>query len=260
MVSVVRVSLFSGMGDNVDFVGLNNYRLIFRDPLFTSAIKHNIQFLIIVPILIFLSLIFSTLLFEQIRGWRIYRIIIFIPVILAIAAMGIVFGQLLQLKGLLNEFLIAIGLDFIVQDWLGDSKYALWSVAGIIIWKELGFGTMLFLARLMTVEYELYEAARIDGASWWSLMRYVTIPELRHVIEFYGVLMVVTAFSFVFDYILVITNGGPSNSTIVGEFFIYKVGFIYNRLNIAAAVAVIYLIVGIVLMVGRHQVLIRVEE
>jgi ABC-type sugar transport system permease subunit len=260
VIQVVAISLTQQKNGQEIFVGGRNYEIVLNDPLLKTAIINNFKLLAIVPLLIFLSLIFSTILYEQLKGWRIYQTVIFIPVILAIAAMGTVFSQLLQLNGLLNEFLRVIGLGFLAQEWLGNQQYALISVIGVIVWKELGFGTILFLAKLMSVERELYEAARIDGANWWQLLRYITIPQLSHVIEFYTVLTVVTAFSFVFDYILILTNSGPNNSTIVGEFFIYKYGFIYNRINLASAVAVIYLIAGILLMIVRYQIVKRLES
>lgn len=256
---VVNISLTQQNKGIDTWVGFKNYSVVFKDPLFKTAITNNLKLLAIVPILIFLSLIFASLLFEQVRGWKLYQTIIFIPVILAIAAMGTTFSQLLQLNGLVNEFLRSIRLEFMAQDWLGNQQIALGSVIGVIIWKELGYGTILFLAKLMSVDRELYEAARLDGANWFQLLSYITIPQLARIIEFYTVLLVVTAFSFVFDYILILTNSGPNNSTIVGEFFIYKYGFIYNRLNIASAVAVVYLIVGVLLMVLRGQIIKRMD-
>jgi ABC-type sugar transport system permease subunit len=260
VIQVVAISLTQQKNGQDILVGGRNFEIVLNDPLLKTAIINNFKLLAIVPLLIFLSLVFSTILYEQLKGWRIYQTVIFIPVILAIAAMGTVFSQLLQLNGLVNEFLRVIGLGFLAQEWLGNQQYALFSVIGVIVWKELGFGTILFLAKLMSVERELYEAARIDGANWWQLLRYITIPQLSHVIEFYTVLTIVTAFSFVFDYILILTNSGPNNSTIVGEFFIYKYGFIYNRINLASAVAVIYLIAGILLMIVRYQIVKRLES
>lgn len=260
IVSVIGISLSQGTGDSQTFAGFGNYQIVLNDKLFRSAFLNNFRLLFIVPILTLGSLIFASILYDRIRGWRIYQTVIFIPVVLAVAAMGITFGQLLQFNGLINEFLRSIRLDFLTRDWLGNQNYALWTVGGVIIWKELGFGSILFLARLMSVEQDLYDAAKVDGASWWQRLWNVSVPQLVHVIEFYAILMVVTVFSFVFDYILILTNGGPNNSTIVGEFFIYKFGFIYNRLNIASTVAVLYLLVGLTLMVVRYQIVKRIEE
>ncbi len=256
---VGRISVMQQKSGVNIFVGLKNYLVIFNDPLFKTAIINNCKILVIVPILILLALIFASLLFEQIRGWQIYQNIIFIPVILAIAAMGTTFSQLLQLNGLVNEFLRVIGLGFLAQDWLGNQQLALGSVIGVIIWKELGYGTILFLAKLMSIDRELYEAAKLDGANWFQLLFHITIPQLTHIIEFYTVLCVVTAFSFVFDYILILTNSGPNNSTIVGEYFIYKYGFVYNQFNVASAVAVVYLFIGILMMILRGQIIKRMD-
>jgi ABC-type sugar transport system permease subunit len=254
------MSLTSGARAGEQFVGLLNFTVVFRDPLFVKAIWHNIQLFAIVPVLIVLSLVFATILYERIRGWRLYRVFLFVPVVLSVAAIGIAFGELLQLNGPVNELLRAVGLEGWRRDWLGDARYALVSVGTIITWKEVGFGTVLFLAKLMSVDRALYEAAEIDGASWWQKMRHVTVPQLAHVIEFYAVLMAITAMSFVFDYIFVITNGGPSNATIVGEYFIYRTGFVHNRMDLAAAVSAVYLFVGVIFMVVRARLSRGLEE
>lgn len=259
IMGVIRNSLTSGSWGSAEFVGLRNYLLVLRDPLFSKAVLNNVLLLATVPVSVFLGLICSTLLYDRVVGWRVYRVVVFIPVVLAVAAVGIIFGEILQFHGLLNESLARIGLGFLAQDWLGSSKFALWSIAAIIVWKEAGFGTVLFLARLMSVEQELYETAKLDGASWWQLLRHVTIPQLSSVIEFYTVLEVIVVFCWVFDYVFVITYGGPMNSTIVGEFFIYKYAFAYQRPDIASVVAVTYLVGSLILMSIRHVVTQRLE-
>jgi ABC-type sugar transport system permease subunit len=113
----------------------------------------------------------------------------------------------------------------------------------VIIWKEVGFGVVLFLARLMSVEEELFDAAKIDGANWWQLQWNITVPQLATVIEFFTVVSVITMLSWVFNYVFVMTGGGPGNSTMVTELFVYLMGFRYNQMNIASAVSVLLLLV-----------------
>jgi ABC-type sugar transport system permease subunit len=115
-----------------------------------------------------------------------------------------------------------VGLDFLAIDWLGDPKYALWTLMIIILWKELGFGIILFLARLMSLDYELYESAELDGAGWWGKLFYITIPQMKTVIEFFTIITVINMLSWVFAYSYTVTLGGPGDATLVMELFIFN--------------------------------------
>jgi ABC-type glycerol-3-phosphate transport system permease component len=160
LVDLVRSSL----QDQGQWVGLENFTATFSDPLFRTALFHNLRLLVVaVPVLVLLSLLLSILLFETLRGWRFHRAVIFLPYILPIPVVAVIFGQILQLNGLLNQVLRAVGLGVLAIDWLGKPMWALWTMTGVIIWKELGFGVILLLARLLSMSAEPFEAARIDG-------------------------------------------------------------------------------------------------
>lgn len=225
------------------WVGLSNYKFLFHDPAFLQAVKNNAILLLCVPILIILSIFFSILLYEKIKGWQFYRGIVFLPYILAIPVVGIIFSYIFQFNGILNDFLRSIGLGYLALDWLANSKLALPTVMFVIVWKELGFGIVLFLSRLLSVPEELYEAAKLDGASWLQTHIKITIPQLRTVINFYSTVAIITMFSWVFNYVYVMTKGGPGNSTMVSELYIYQQGFRYNQMGIASAVGVLLLLV-----------------
>lgn len=143
----------------------------------------------------------------------------------------------------MNDFLTAIGLNVFALDWLGSTRLALPTLMFVIIWKEVGFGIVLFLARLMSVEEELFDAAKIDGANWWQLQWNITIPQLSTVMEFFIVISIITMLSWVFNYVFVMTGGGPGNATMVTELYVYLMAFRYNQMNLAAAVSVLLLIV-----------------
>jgi ABC-type sugar transport system permease subunit len=113
----------------------------------------------------------------------------------------------------------------------------------VIVWKEVGLGVVLFLARLMSVEEELFDAAKIDGTNWWQLQWYITVPQLAQVIEFFTIVAVITMLSWVFSYVYVMTAGGPGQATMVTELYVYQMGFRYNQMNLASAVSVLILIV-----------------
>ena len=218
----------------------DNFRLTWSDPSFKTALGHNARLLLAVPTLAVLALLLSVLLYEGLRGWRFHRWAIFLPFVLPIPVIGVIFGQLLQFNGLVNEGLRAIGLAGLAQDWLGQPRWALWTMTAVIIWRELGFGVILFLARLLAVPTEMFEAARIDGAHFFRLHRHITVPQLSSVIAFYVVIESITMVSWVFNYVYVMTNGqgGPGDATQVTELYIYQSAFQYQSPEIAAAAAV----------------------
>ncbi len=225
------------------FAGLTNYKLIFLDDVFIQAIQHNGTLLICVPIMVIAALILAIFLFERIKGWQFYRTTLFLPYLLPISVVGLVFSYLFQFSGVLNTILNAIGLKFLALDWLGSTKLVLPTLMFVIIWKEMGFGVVLFLARLMSVDEELYDAAKIDGANWWQLHLNITLPQLSTVIEFFSVISVVTMLSWVFNYVYVMTGGGPGHASTVTELYIYLMAFQNNNMNIAAAVSILLLLV-----------------
>jgi ABC-type sugar transport system permease subunit len=247
MVELVRTALtYQGK-----WAGLANFRAVLQDPEFRTALLHNARLLIAVPVLVLLAFLLSVLLFESLRGWRLHRATIFLPYVLPIPVIGVIFGQLLELDGLLNHLLRSAGLGFFAVDWLGQPKWALWTMTGVIIWKEVGFGVVLFLARLLSLPAETFEAARIDGARFFRLHRFVTLPQLANVIAFYVVVEAITMVSWVFNYVYVMTNGqgGPGDATMVSELYIYQTAFQYSAPEIAAAAATILFGATLVLIV-----------
>lgn len=233
------------------WAGLANFRATLSDPEFRTALEHNARLLIAVPILVLLALLLSVLLFESLRGWRLHRATIFLPYVLPIPVIGVIFGQLFELDGLVNHALRGAGLGFFAIDWLGQPRWALWTMTGVIVWKEVGFGVVLFLARLFSLPSETFEAARIDGARFWRLHRFVTIPQLANVIAFYVVVEAITMVSWVFNYVYVMTNGqgGPGDATMVSELYIYQTAFQFQAPEVAAAAAVILFGATLVLIV-----------
>ncbi len=202
-----------------------------------AAAKHSALLLLAVPVLLVISIVVAVLLYERMRGWRIYRSVLFFPYILAVPVVGIVASYLFTLNGVVNTILGGIGIDG--PDWLGNGDIALWTLMFVIIWREVGFGIVLFLARLLTLPEEQIEAARIDGAGWWSRLRYVILPELRGTVEFYAVIAAITMLAWVFGYVYTLTEGGPGDSTQVLELYIYNQGLRNSLPGMASAVAVL---------------------
>lgn len=259
IISLIIGSLSTEVNGKAVFAGMQNFSLLFKDPLFSTAIKNNLKLILAVPVLTFLSLVLSTILFNRIRGWKLYRSLIFIPYILSISVVGIVFSYILQYNGIINTLLRNIGLESWALDWLGDSKYAMGTIGVVVVWKQLGFGVILFLARMQSIDVELYEAASIAGANALQKLLYVTIPQAKAIIEFYVITTLIEMLSWMFSYVYVMTAGGPGSSTYILEFLLYKKAFGGGNYNIAQAVGVIILLIATVIIVVQ-QLLARKED
>jgi ABC-type sugar transport system permease subunit len=222
--------------------GFDNYRLLFDDSLVRTSLLHNVELLALVPMLVGLSVLIAALLHGEIRGWKVYRIILFLPHMLPVVVTGIAFGFIYETHGALNDVLRGFGLGVLAQNWLGDPRFALPAVAAVIAWRQVGFGTILLLARMVQIPLDLYDSARIDGAGWWQTVWRVTVPQLSTIIAFYVGVIVIELFSWVFNYVYVLTKGGPGFSTYVSEVFIYDRAFGYDQMGIASAFSVVLLV------------------
>ena len=220
------------------FAGTSNFRYIASDSLFQTAIENNLKLFLCVPALVILSVLLAALIFDRPRGWKLYRTIIFLPYVLSIPVVGVVWGYMFRLNGVVNSGFRSLGLGFAAQDWLGSTSWALPTIMFVIIWKELGFGVILCVARLTSVDEQLFEAARVDGARWWRVFRHITIPQLAPTLVFYAIVELITMLSWVFAYIYVMTLGGPQNSTVVTEYYIYEAVFQNNTIGVGAAAGV----------------------
>ncbi len=253
IVSVFWDSLYSISGNTRTFVGFQNYQSLFHNQIFKTALINNFKFLICVPILVAGGLLMALLLYIQFPGWKLYRTIMLFPYIFSIAVTGIIFDIILRENGLFNILLERIGLGALAQGWLSQRSTALYAIMFVIIWKEFGYGVMLILARLLTVDETLIEAARLDGASYVTIARKILVPETGSVIAFYFVLCMINMLSWLFNYIYVLTKGGPVNSTYVLDFYIYQLGSKFMNYGAASALAVILLLITMVFVSIQHM-------
>ena len=249
IIQIIQSSLLENTASGIKTVGFTNYRLVSEDPVFWTALGNNGKLLFSVPFMTVLALIIAILLFEHVRGWLLYRGLIFLPYILAIPVVGTTFVYLLGLNGIVNTILESVGLKFLTQDWLGSATWVIPSISMVIIYREMGFGVVLFLARLMSLEQEILEAAEIDGANWWQKHIFVTLPQLAGVLEFFVVVELITMLSWVFAYVFTMTGGGPGFASTVMEFYIWKHAFAFRSPGIASALAVVLLATTTLLIV-----------
>ena len=233
------------------YAGTANFRYIFKDSLFTHALENNLKLFLCVPIMVILAVMLAAILYDRPRGWKVYRALLFLPYVLSIPVVGLVWSYLFTYNGSINEILRGTGLGFLAKDWLGTPTWAIPTIGFVIIWKEMGFGVVLMNARLLSVSEEYFEAARVDGAGWWRRLWHITLPQLVPAIAFFSIVELINMLSWVFAYIYVMTLGGPENSTVVTEFYIYRQVFENNAIGIGAAAGVVLLGVVSIFITAR---------
>lgn len=226
---------------NPTFNGVDNYIKLFKEPIFYKVMFNTFMYLIIaVPFLVTFPLFLAILINQKIRGITLYKILLYLPVIVSIVVAAIAFKWLYAGQGILNYILTLFHLEPI--GWLVDTKWALFSVASVTIWKGIGYYMMIYLASLMSVPQDLYEACDIDGANFLTKHLTVTIPHIMPTIALVSTISTISAMK-VFAEIYVMTKGGPLNSTKTIVYYIYERAFENLDLGYASALAVVLLIV-----------------
>jgi ABC-type sugar transport system permease subunit len=262
LVRIFEFSFKMVRGINGPWIGLRNYDLVLSQPLFWESVGHNLLLLIAVPFMVIWSLLIAVVLYERLKGWKLYRVMLFLPYILAIPIIAVVMKKIFQFNGPVNELLRWLGMDFLALDWIGSSDVALWTVMILIIWRESALGIILFLARLLSLDESLIESAKLEGANWWQRLWYVIVPQMKVVMEFYIVVSVITILSAVFSYVYMIGGGrgGPGTSTMVVELYIFNALIRSSLPGIASAVSVLLFLVSLLLIVPLFAARRRANE
>jgi len=251
--SIVYHSLTSwdGLGPP-QWIGLRNFSFLIHDPVFFGALKNNVLFAISVPIEVFGALVLAYVLHERIPGWRFFRSTFFLPAVFSTVVVGIVTALLVELDGPLNDTLGFVGLGFLKRNWLASSGSSIPIIIAVVVWANFGYSVLIYLAGMSTLDPQLAEAARMDGAGPWRVLWRVYVPNLRRVMELVLVINTITAFSSMFTYVYVITHGGPGFSTYSAEFFVYDNAFTFQRLGYASAAGVALTV--IIAVIGFFQI------
>lgn len=232
---------------NPIFVWFNNYGEILASDVFKKSVLNTFWFLILcVPFLVVFPLFVAILIDQKIKFANLYKLIIYIPVVVSIVVVAIAFKWLYQPDGLLNYFLSFIKIEPI--GWLNNPNVAMASVALVTIFKGIGYYMMIYLAALMSVPKELYEAAEIDGANPFLKHMTVTIPHLLPTIALVSTISSISALK-VFVEIYVMTKGGPLDSSKTIVYYIYERAFENLDLGIASAASVILLVIVLVMSI-----------
>jgi raffinose/stachyose/melibiose transport system permease protein len=246
---------WTGVGSPT-WIGFDNYTRLFQDANFWASFGHILLLIIAMAVVpTFVGLVLAALLFDYIaknfsnRWASFFRSGFYLPQVLPVAVTGIVWGWILHPSyGALNKILDSIGLHSLAKNWLGDPKYALYSVMGVMIWFQLGYPIVMFMSGLQRINPELYEAADLDGATWWQRFRRITVYMIRP--EFYVVLVTTTIAALkIFGQVFVLTRGGPSNATLVPSYFAYKNFFEKAQVGYGSAISTVLTVLIIVLAI-----------
>jgi raffinose/stachyose/melibiose transport system permease protein len=252
---------WQGVG-SPDWVGLDQYRTLLADTTFWVSFRNNLALIVAMAVIpTFVGLLLATALFDVVakrfgaRTTSVLRASFYLPQLLPAVVAGVVWGWILHPEyGSANALLRFLGLDSWAQNWLGDEKTALLSVMAVLVWIQIGYPLVIFMAGLQRVDPELYEAAEIDGASWWQRLWSVTVPQIRP--EIFVVLLTCTIAALKsFDKIFVLTRGGPGGSTNVPAYFSFQNFFEKANVGYGAAIATVLtlIIVGLTFLFLRVQ-------
>ena len=227
------------------FVGLSNYAKLFQDDKFYTALLNTLKYVIVtVPGQMIIGLFVAIFLTKSLKGQTLFRLLYYLPVITSWVVVSVLFQYLFATRGGLVNFVLKDVLHVIDTNirWLAQENTAMIPVYTLGIWKGIGWSMLIFLAGLQGIPKQLYEAARIDGANGWMLLRKITIPMLWPIIAFQTVMLTIGAFN-VFLSVYVITGGGPRNSTHVLSTYMFKEAFEYFHFGYGATIAVIFFVI-----------------
>ncbi|MGN8645913.1 carbohydrate ABC transporter permease [Gracilibacillus sp. HCP3S3_G5_1] len=256
MVQAFLLSLQTGMGSNLEYIGFDNYVRLFNDPTFITALSNTVLYLLVqVPVMIVLALIFSVLLNDPTLKFRgFFRTAIFLPAVTSLVAYAVIFKYLFSGDGLVNEFLLSMNLISQPLNWLSDPVLAKITIIIAITWRWTGYNMIFYLSALQNVDKSMYEAARIDGASAIQQFFYITIPLLKPIILFTSIVSTIGTLQL-FDEVMNITSGGPGNATMTISMYIYNLSFEYTPdFGYAATVSYVILILVVILSFIQFRV------
>ncbi|WP_284314133.1 carbohydrate ABC transporter permease [Labrys miyagiensis] len=237
-----------------EWIGLDNYRQIFADPLFIQAIVNTFYFVVLTAIpMVVLGLLLAVLLDQKLKGTALVRTIVFLPYVVMVSTVGILWSWLFDKgTGLINYYLSLLGFDAIA--WLKDIHWSMPALAITTIWWTVNTNMIIFLAALQDIPEEIHDAAKVDGAGAFARFWYITLPLLRPAMALVTALTIINGWR-VFGQAYVMTQGGPEASTFVIVQYIYLTAFQNFEMGPAAAAGVILLLLTLVFSLAQMKLM-----
>jgi len=227
-----------------DWVGLKNYIQIFTDSPFWLLLRNSLVLLLAVPFQLFIGLFVAVLLYEEVRGWRFFRTMIYLPQIIAAITIGYLFRVAFSLDGPVNQVLRNIRLGVFAGEWLGNTGTALFVLVFCLTWFSIGWMAIVILGGMSKISPEVFEAAKMDGANYWQRTFLVVIPMISRTLEYAIIMSMVWTLTSIFAFIYAITAGGPGYETSTIDYMIYTKFYQAGRpYGFATALSVILLVI-----------------
>lgn len=251
IIGTFRLSLFTwdGVSSVMQFVGLKNYATLLSDPLFWESFGHNMIWIVaMVLIPVSLGLIFAWLLsLPGIRGISFFRVTYFMPVVISLVAVGIVWNWIYDPTfGVLDTTLRFLGLNFLALPWLGDPQTVLGAIIAAASWTYYGFCMVIFLSAMQGLDPSYFEAAKLEGCKTWQSFIYITIPLLKNIITLVVLNSLIASFK-VFDIVYIMTNGGPFHSSEVIGTYMYSAAFSNSQVGYGSAISIFLALVIVII-------------
>ncbi|WP_327153263.1 ABC transporter permease subunit [Streptomyces tubercidicus] len=224
------------------FVGLENFASLFSDPVFWQVLRNSVFYLVGVPVQVLVPLMIALMLYERVPKATWFRTVYLFPLVFSPAILGLLFQSILNPDGMLNRFASDLNLGFLSQSWLDDPGLVKPTILGVALWGGLGVNVLIFHAALSSIPTELFEAAEIDGASWWKKLRHIMIPGILPVVLGLTFMGIVDVFVRYFALINVLTKGGPNNASASTEYDLWSRTFEVFHYGAASAEAGVLLV------------------
>lgn len=234
---------WNGFSKHKQFIGFDNYIKIFTQPKYFSVFKVSLYYLVGSFIQMPLALYFATILSFKIRGKNFFKGVIFFPYLLNGVAVGFIFLYFFKPDGTLDTLLGVIGLEHLIQKWIGNPDIVNFSLTGSSVWRYLGFSFLTFLGAIQSIPSDIYEAAEIDGAGRWAQFRYIIFPSIKRIVELNFILSIKGAIS-VFEVPYIMTQGANGTKTFVIQ--TVDAAFKYSKFGLGSAMAVVLLIIVVI--------------
>ena len=244
-----------------DWIGIKNYIVIFTDSPFWMLLRNSLVLLLSVPLQLFIGLFVAVLLYEEVKGWRFFRTIIYLPQIIAAITIGYLFRVAFSLDGPVNTVLRNFGLNVIAVEWLGNTGTALFVLVFCLTWFAIGWQAIVILGGMSKISPEVFEAAKMDGANYWQRTFHVVIPMISRTIEYAIIMSMVWTLTSIFAFIYSITGGGPGYETSTIDYMIYTKFYQAGRpYGFATALSVILLVIILAITVVEMRITNKASE
>src|SRR6266850_2240517 len=226
-------------GFSSKWIGTANYSHLFHDSEFIRVVENNAVMVLAIPVAILLPLGVAFLINSHVRGWRFFRSVFFLPTAVSWVVIGYISVRFFADQGILQSLFDNTGLGFLHPNMLSHERSALVAVMITFVWSMFGTNLIIFLAGMATIDQEIYDAARVDGAGSLTVMFKITFPLLKRFVQFTFIVSLVTAFSALFSLIYVMTGGGPGYGTTTLEFYSYQQAFSAGDFSVGATAGVV---------------------